>query len=289
KTGNNHKNPSIATIQYNSQRAHRNDNLKSVILPAFNEAFTNSWLNKKERGHIFYNEHRKQTRKKNRFAFCRPPLFLCLFCCVLAALITGTLIVALVLIFTSSTTTLKTTLSTTQATTNITTTITTSTTTITTTNTTQMTTLNVSTTSTGTICSTTAIITMITLTSLPPQCSNYTLNTDGTRNAAYTTLGNTCDDHIFTSSPMWVRFSGAAGTLLANCPVPASNCNTNSPGWYSGVYPSIAGDTTNGTVCYTWPGNTCIYSNSIEVTNCNGYYVFALTASFRCSIRYCTI
>ncbi|CAF1489579.1 unnamed protein product, partial [Adineta ricciae] len=28
KTGNNHKNPSIATIQYNSQRAHRNDNLK---------------------------------------------------------------------------------------------------------------------------------------------------------------------------------------------------------------------------------------------------------------------
>ncbi len=88
---------------------------------------------------------------------------------------------------------------------------------------------------------------------------------------------------------MWIRFSGAAGTLLANCPVVNSHCNTNSAGWYSGVYPSTAGDTTNGTVCYTWPGYTCLYNNSISVTNCNGYYVFALASSPRCSLRYCTI
>ena len=88
---------------------------------------------------------------------------------------------------------------------------------------------------------------------------------------------------------MWVRFSGAAGTMLATCPVHYTNCDTNSAGWYSGMFPSLAGDTTSGTVCYSWLTNTCLYNNTISVTNCNGYYVFALTSSPRCSLRYCTI
>ncbi len=145
-------------------------------------------------------------------------------------------------------------------------------------------------TSGSTICSTTAITTTVTSSSLPSQCSNYTMNTDGTRNAAYGN-GSSCDTTIFTSSPIWVRFSGAAGTLLANCPVEAPYCSTNAPGWYSGIYPSTAGDTTNGTVCYArpTPATTCTYSNSISVTNCNGYYVFALIAPPVCNLRYCTI
>ncbi|CAF3557331.1 unnamed protein product [Rotaria sordida] len=90
----------------------------------------------------------------------------------------------------------------------------------------------------ATICSTTAITTTITTTPLPPQCSNYTSDTSATRNAAYTVLGNACD--TFSPSPKWFRFSGGAGTMVANCPVHFSNCNTNMAGWYSGVYPSIA-------------------------------------------------
>jgi hypothetical protein len=143
-------------------------------------------------------------------------------------------------------------------------------------------------TSAATICSTTAITRAVTSNSLPPQCSNYTLNTDGTRNAAYTTLGGVCDN-TFGVTPMWVRFSGAPGTMLANCAVVYTNCDTNSAGWYSGVYTSTAGDTTNGTVCYAWLADPCLYSSSISVTNCNGYYVFALTNVPRCSLRYCTI
>lgn len=114
------------------------------------------------------------------------------------------------------------------------------------------------------------------------------MNIDGTRNAAY---GNndTCDLTAFSSTPMWIRFSGAAGTLLANCPVNIYHCGARSTGWYTGIYPSAAGDTTNGTVCYNWPGNTCVYSNSISVTNCNGYYVYALINTPTCFLRYCTI
>lgn len=143
-------------------------------------------------------------------------------------------------------------------------------------------------TSGSTVCSTTAITTTITTSPLPPQCFNYTLNTDATRNVAEP--GNdTCDFTTFSVTPMWVRFSGAAGTLIPSCPIPAHRCATRATGWYSGIYPSTAGDTTSGTVCYSWPGVPCIYNNSLSVTNCNGYYVYALTNVPRCDLRYCTI
>ena len=123
--------------------------------------------------------------------------------------------------------------------------------------------------------------------SWPPQCSNYTIDTNATRNAAYTVLGNSCD--TFSPSSIWVRFLSPAGTHIANYSVHYSNCNTNSAGWYSGVYPSIPGDTISGTVCYAWTTNPCIYNNTISVTLCNSYYVFLLSSVPRCSLRYCTM
>ncbi len=102
-------------------------------------------------------------------------------------------------------------------------------------------------------------------------------------------MGSTsCDNSIF-SSAQWVRFSGSAGTLLANCPIVYNHCDTSATGWYSGIYPSAAGGNTTGNVCYNWLGNTCTWSNSISITNCNGYYVFYLSAPPQCSLRYCTI
>ena len=132
--------------------------------------------------------------------------------------------------------------------------------------------------------------TAITSTSLPVQCSSYMLITDGTRHASQTGLG-ACDQSLFSSIPTWVRFDVAAGTMLATCQLDAGGCNANAPGWYSGIYPSQAGQTTNGTVCYTWylPTHPCFWSNSISITNCNGYYVFALVSPPACNLRYCTI
>ena len=142
-------------------------------------------------------------------------------------------------------------------------------------------------TSDTTICSTTAITTTVTSTPLPSQCFSYATITDSTRHASYGS-GSTCDNIVFSSS-QWVRFSGSAGTMLANCPIADYRCGTLASGWYSGVYPSIAGATTNGGVCYNFLGNTCNWPNSISITNCNGYYVFYLSAPTQCSLRYCTI
>ncbi|CAF1277279.1 unnamed protein product, partial [Adineta steineri] len=113
---------------------------------------------------------------------------------------------------------------------------------------------------------------------LPPQCTTATVITDATRNVGYTVAVYGCD----TSSvwpTRWYRFSGGAGTMLANYVVAINHCGTQAPGWYTGTYPSTAGSTTSGTVCYNWAGNSCEWSNSISITNCNGYYVFYLSAT----------
>lgn len=124
---------------------------------------------------------------------------------------------------------------------------------------------------------------------LPAQCVSYTSNTDATRSVSYGAPSIVCDSVAsFGSSPAWVRFSGAAGTVLANYAISSYNCNTHATGWYTGSYPSV-GSTTSGTVCYNWGGNTCNWSNAISVTNCNGFYVYQLTTPPVCSLRYCTM
>jgi len=129
---------------------------------------------------------------------------------------------------------------------------------------------------------------LATVLTLPSQCSNYTTITDGTRNVAYPVGTGLCDTSFFTSTPQWVRFSGAAGTEIPTCVVPVNQCGTCATGYYTGVMPAV-GVTETGTVCYNWSSNTCYLNNSISVTNCNGYYVYALIAPLHCYLRYCTV
>lgn len=132
--------------------------------------------------------------------------------------------------------------------------------------------------------STAATTSMLTQTVLPPvgglptQCSKYMLITDKTRHSSHPSYIG-CDNAIFKKELTWVRFSGGAGTRLVTGPAEPFRCNTQGAGWYSGSYPSAAGVTILGAkVCYSWPGNSCQWSNTISITNCNGYYVFALCA-----------
>ncbi len=76
--------------------------------------------------------------------------------------------------------------------------------------------------------------------------------------------------------------------MLVNSSPTTYRCNTHAPGWYGGSYPGI-GLTVSGTVCYNWNSNTCNWSNLIQVTNCNGYYVYGLISPPVCSLRYCTM
>ena len=125
--------------------------------------------------------------------------------------------------------------------------------------------------------------------SLPTQCSSYFTSTDGTRRVTYGVGSVSCDSaSIFGSSPAWVRFSGAAGTQLLNYSTTNNNCNTHASGWYRGRYPD-PGNTVVGIVCYNWNGNTCNWSNNIQVTNCNNFYVYQLSTPPACSLRYCTM
>ncbi|CAM4831415.1 unnamed protein product [Rotaria magnacalcarata] len=124
--------------------------------------------------------------------------------------------------------------------------------------------------------------------SKPSQCSSYTTITDKTRHVSHPDY-ITCDNAVFKTKPIWVRFSGAAGTRLAPGPVEPFHCGTQGTGWYKGTYPTSIGGTASGTVCYSWPRNSCQWSNQISVTNCGGYYVFHLRAPPACFLRYCTV
>jgi hypothetical protein len=131
--------------------------------------------------------------------------------------------------------------------------------------------------------------TIITVTPLPAECSAYTNINDSTRRSNNNTgSSSSCDQTLFATTT-WVRFTGAAGVSLANCPVPVNNCGTAVTGWYSGIYPAVAGNTTGGVVCYNWTQNTCSWQTDIQITNCNGYYVYELSAPPTCNARYCTI
>ena len=123
---------------------------------------------------------------------------------------------------------------------------------------------------------------------LPAQCTSYVSNNDGTRHATYNTT-TFSDYEAFATTVTWVRFEEPAGTLLANCPILPEGCGAQFPGWYTGLYPSIAGDVTYGLVCYTSNTDLCFDSSSVLITNCNGYYVFYLRDPPILDMRYCTI
>jgi hypothetical protein len=138
------------------------------------------------------------------------------------------------------------------------------------------------------VCITTSITSTVTTTPLPRQCTNYTLVNDSTRSAGYSGPF-TCDLSGTFNITGWFRFDSLGGVILANCAVPENSCSTQASGWYSGVYPSTAGGTTNGTVCFNWYYGTCSYTATASVTNCNGYYVFYLGPPPQCNLRYCTV
>ena len=75
---------------------------------------------------------------------------------------------------------------------------------------------------------------------------------------------------------------------LASCPIDSNGCGAVAPGWYSGLYPALAGAVTYGLVCFNDNGNVCDTSIPILVTNCNGFYIYHLQDPLASNQRYCT-
>ena len=128
--------------------------------------------------------------------------------------------------------------------------------------------------------------------SMPPQCSNYTIDTDPTRNAVFynSNITGLCDDTSpFSNKPVWFRFLPPAGTAIINYTVPNGYCGTSAPGWYAGQYPSTIYTTATSIACYVIGSNLCWQCNQMSVTNCNTFFVFGLPRSATCNCRYCTM
>lgn len=80
---------------------------------------------------------------------------------------------------------------------------------------------------------------------------------------------------------------GSGGTTIPTSTPATHRCGTDAPGWYNGQMPNTS-SVINGTVCYNWAGNTCNWSNTIQVANCITYYVYQLVKPPVCTLRYCT-
>ncbi|CAF2091956.1 unnamed protein product [Rotaria magnacalcarata] len=129
--------------------------------------------------------------------------------------------------------------------------------------------------------------TTTTTANLPAACSSYTTISDSTRSVSYSGSSG-CDSSSFSSSGMWVRFTGSGGTTIPTYAPGTSVCGTSATGWYASTVPS-SGATASGTLCYQWTSSTCQWSSSVQVANCNTYYVYLLYPSPTCNLRVCTV
>ncbi|CAH3133210.1 unnamed protein product [Porites lobata] len=118
---------------------------------------------------------------------------------------------------------------------------------------------------------------------LASECQNYGSLYSYTRKITDSSGGH-CDNGIV---PGWFRFEGSAGTRMpTSCP-PRYRCGTQSTGWMNGGHPTVADGQVSRTVCFHWAAGCCQWSTNIKVRNCGSYYVYYLSGTPFCDLRYC--
>ena len=100
-------------------------------------------------------------------------------------------------------------------------------------------------------------------------------------------LGNLSDSNLSG----WYRFSGGAGTQMAEACPKMYSCSTNSSGWLSGTHPTVAEGIVQRKVCFSqrasqFFNDCCYHSKNISVRNCGTFYVYRLDPPGYYS-RYC--
>ncbi|CAH3189906.1 unnamed protein product, partial [Porites evermanni] len=116
------------------------------------------------------------------------------------------------------------------------------------------------------------------------ECQNYGSLNNADRKITYGRPNNYCDRAI---GPGWFRFEGSAGTRMpTSCP-PTNRCNTDATGWLNGGHPTVADGQVSRQVCFHWTSGCCEWSTTIKVRNCGLYYVYYLSSTPTCHLRYC--
>ena len=80
---------------------------------------------------------------------------------------------------------------------------------------------------------------------------------------------------------------GAAGQQMATKCVPMYHCGTIVPVWLNGAHPTVAQGIVARRVCFHWRRACCRRSRFIRVQNCGAFFVYQLSATPGCSMRYC--
>ena len=115
------------------------------------------------------------------------------------------------------------------------------------------------------------------------ECQNYkVLNTKG-RKSSFKSNSAFCDDGKYG----WYRFKGRAGTKMAGTCVPAGRCNTKAQGWLEGAHPGVRDGQITRKVCFNYDSNCCHWSVDIQVRNCGDFFVYLLSGTPDCELRYC--
>ena len=122
------------------------------------------------------------------------------------------------------------------------------------------------------------------------ECSNYTFLNESNRAMTYAdkSLGNLTDSKLSG----WYRFSGGAGTQMAEACPKMYSCSTNSSGWLNGTHPTVAEGIVQRKVCFSkslsrFFKDCCYHSKHTSVRNCGAFYVYRLDPSDYYS-RYCS-
>ena len=116
------------------------------------------------------------------------------------------------------------------------------------------------------------------------ECQNYYSLNSGKRKITYTSYHGYCDRGMTHG---WYRFEGAAGKRMpSSCP-PTWRCSTHAPGWLTGGHPNVADGQVNRTVCFHWSSRCCRWSTTIQVRDCGSFYVYYLSGTPNCYLRFC--
>ncbi|XP_048586880.1 oncoprotein-induced transcript 3 protein isoform X2 [Nematostella vectensis] len=86
------------------------------------------------------------------------------------------------------------------------------------------------------------------------------------------TLGN-CDQYSINWNS-WYRFTGYAGTGMANSCVPGYHCGASASVWMNGSHPSVQEGAVGRTVHISYFGYCYRYNYHLTVRNCSGFYVY---------------
>ena len=116
------------------------------------------------------------------------------------------------------------------------------------------------------------------------ECYNYTFLNESNRARTHGNDG-LCDDSL---SLGWYRFSGDAGTQMADSCVNRDHCGTRYPGWLNGTHPAVADGAVQRQVCFNRGYRPCCYYTTyISVRNCGEFYAYKLKRLNVCNLRFC--